>query len=137
MACPTTCSRPSTLKRLLVARAAELTIGELLAYLRLSGHDPKLFVDCAPALRVAARTARGEEREDLVLAIARVWDGYLPIREGDAVANLVAELATSVAGGAAEPPDEAEAEPGPDLLAEDPFDVITGSAPRLAAGPVA
>ena len=106
------------LKRLLVERAAELTAGEVTSYLRLSGHDPKLFVDLADPLRRAARRATGGEREDLARVIARVWDGYFPIGEGDAVARLVAELGRRVG----QPP---EATPAP---VEDPFALMTGAA---------
>ncbi|HUQ04228.1 MAG TPA: SAM-dependent methyltransferase [Kofleriaceae bacterium] len=111
------------LKRLLVARAAELTCHELLAYLRLSGYDAKLFLDCAPALRTHARSAHGEEQHDYVLALARVLDGYLSIGEGDAVAELVTELAALVGIRQA----------APAFDDEDPFDVATGRAAGMSA----
>lgn len=125
------------LKRVLVARAGELELGELMAYVRLSGHDAKVFLDCAPAIHAALdRAGAGADaRRDLALAIARVWDGYLPIGEDRDLPALLAQLSASLGR-------DVEAarfrmwsrrlHGGGGLVApapavEDPFDVITGS----------
>lgn len=110
------------LKRTLVRHAGELSLEELLAYLRLSGHDAKLLLDCAAAWRAAVAGASTAARADLALALHRVWDGYFPIGEGDALPLLIAELVAQLD----------DDTPAP--AAEDPFDVITGQdAGRRAA----
>lgn len=129
------------LKRVLVARAADLSLGELLAYVRLSGHDAKVFLDCAAAIRDALTgpDVDDADRRALALAIARVWDGYLPIGEERDLAACLADLsgllgrATDAArfwaasrllhGHTAATPRPAR----PRRRAEDPFDVITGA----------
>lgn len=80
------------LKRVLVAHADALTLAELLSYLRLSGYDAKLLLDCAPALSRAVADADVGERADLALAIERVWDGYLPIGEAHDLPGTLARL---------------------------------------------
>lgn len=80
------------LKRTLVAHAGELGLEELLAYLRLSGHDPRIFMACAPAIRAAAERADRATRADLLRALARVWDAYLPIGEPADVAFAIGSL---------------------------------------------
>jgi hypothetical protein len=108
------------IKRLLVERAGELTPRELLAYLRLSGYDAKLALDVTTALLLAAVHVVGEERDDLELAIARIWDGYLAIGEGDAVVRLLRDLRRRLA------------EPRPQIVADE-FDGLLGPSQRRAA----
>jgi hypothetical protein len=84
------------LKRPLVSQAGDLSLPEFLAYLRLSGHDAKVFCDCAPALGPALRAASPDERDEVALAIARVWDGYLPIGEPVDVARTLAAAAAAI-----------------------------------------
>ena len=84
------------LKRPLVAQAATLSVPEVLAYLRLTGYDAKVFCDCAPALGPALAAATVDQRRDLALALARVWDGYLPIGERVDVAAVLATAATAI-----------------------------------------
>lgn len=80
------------LKRILVAQAGAMTLCELLAYLRLSGHDPVVFLACADAIARALPAAEPAHRADLRRALARVWDSYLPIGEDDDVAFAIGRL---------------------------------------------
>jgi hypothetical protein len=59
------------------------SLGELLAFLRFSGFDAKLFLDCAPAVlaRLDEGRATPAERRDLGLMLAHVWGAYFPIGE--------------------------------------------------------
>ena len=106
-----------TLGVLIGRHAAELSAGELLAYLRISGYDPKLFLDCASALRAAVVHASAAERDDLVLALTRIRDAHFPVgaRDGEALDRALRELATALMPRALAP-------------AEDPFDVASGRA---------
>jgi hypothetical protein len=85
-----------TIKKVVTRRADELALAELLAYLRLAGHDAKLFLDLAPAIGAAVAGADADDREDLALAMERVWDGYLPIGESTDLATVLGALATAI-----------------------------------------
>lgn len=89
------------LKRVLVEHAGAMTLAELLAYLRLSGHDPRVFVQCARAIRAAAVGAPPPIRADLARALARVWDAYLPIGERTDVAYELARVYAAIGHDAA------------------------------------
>jgi hypothetical protein len=85
-----------TIKKVITRRAGDLSLPEILAYLRLSGHDAKLFLDLATAIQAAIPTADAGDREDLALAMERVWDGYLPIGEPTDLATLLGTLARAI-----------------------------------------
>jgi hypothetical protein len=57
------------------------TMGELLAFLRFSQFDAKLFLDCAPALLARLDGATDAERRDLGEMLAQLWASYFPIGE--------------------------------------------------------
>ncbi len=80
------------LKRVLVEHASAMTLAELLAYLRLAGHDPRIFLACASAIRIACRHADRASRADLRRALARVWAAYLPIGEDADLAFEIGRL---------------------------------------------
>jgi tetratricopeptide (TPR) repeat protein len=58
-----------------------LSLGQLLAWLRLSGWDSNVFLGAANLLVFHAESAEAAEREDLRAAAHRVWAGYFPIQE--------------------------------------------------------
>jgi tetratricopeptide (TPR) repeat protein len=59
----------------------EMTIQEVLAYVRLSQYDSRQFMACVPRLAVLVRDLDVEEHASLVNAIDRVWDLYFPLGE--------------------------------------------------------
>lgn len=83
-----------TLKRALVARAGALTLPEALAALRLSGWDPDLFRDLAPALLRGAPDATPGQARDLERAAGSIWDGrFPPLDDATAEGDLALDLA--------------------------------------------
>lgn len=83
------------LKRGVVAGAHHLSVPELLAYLRLSGHDPRLAHDLAPAIGPRLAQVEPAVRRDVARMVARCWDGYFAIGEADDVARRLADLAAA------------------------------------------
>jgi tetratricopeptide (TPR) repeat protein len=59
---------------------------EVLAYLRLSGHDPHLFIQLVPRLHELLPGISAPERRELLEAISEVWDIYYPIGEAQDLA---------------------------------------------------
>ena len=68
------------------------TLGELLAYLRLSGWDADLFLDCFPALLEQSKSASPALREEFYWALQHIWDTYYPIGEWYDVAFCIGLL---------------------------------------------
>lgn len=68
------------------------TLGELLAYLRLSGWDADLFLECFPALMEQAKGASPALREEFYWALQHIWDTYYPIGEWYDVAFCIGLL---------------------------------------------
>lgn len=56
-------------------------LGELLAFLRFSQFDAKLFLDCTPALLARLDRSTAAERRDLGAMLGHVWAAYFPIGE--------------------------------------------------------
>jgi hypothetical protein len=73
---------------------SDMTLAQLLAWLRLSGWDANVFLGCIPALVTwaEAESTSATEREDLRQAALRVWETYFPIREARDVAFHVGAL---------------------------------------------
>jgi hypothetical protein len=65
---------------------------QILALLRLSGWDYKRFMACLPALKVKLGALSNTQKEDLVDAIHRVWDHYLPIGENEDLAFEIGSI---------------------------------------------
>ena len=80
------------LKKASEGRLAELTLPQLLAYLRLTRWDPKSFLECHSALSRHLDTPDERAREDVPFALDRVWDNYYPIGESVDVAFAIASL---------------------------------------------
>jgi tetratricopeptide (TPR) repeat protein len=69
------------LKKGLEKLYAQLDAEQVLAWLRLSGWDARVFLECADALEAAAAGVGEPLRQELVRAIAQVWEGYYSIGE--------------------------------------------------------
>lgn len=69
-----------------------LTVEQLLAYLRLSGWDAKLFLDCFPALLNKVESASELSQQKMCSAIKQVWDNYYHIGEEHDLAFNMAML---------------------------------------------
>ncbi len=57
------------------------TLSQIIAYLRLSGWDYKIFLDCFPAIVVHLETASESQCEELFFVLQQIWDNYYPIGE--------------------------------------------------------
>lgn len=68
------------------------TLRELLAYLRLSGWDADLFIDCFPAIMEQAKNAPPALKEEFYWALQQIWDRYYPIGEWYDVAFCIGLL---------------------------------------------
>lgn len=68
------------------------TLGELLAYLRLSGWDADLFIECFPALMEQSKSASPTLKEEFYWALQQIWDTYYPIGEWYDVAFCIGLL---------------------------------------------
>lgn len=58
-----------------------MNLPQILAYLRLSGWDAKVFLSCFPTLLDLSDSFSEIERQELYQAIQQVWDNYYPINE--------------------------------------------------------
>jgi tetratricopeptide (TPR) repeat protein len=70
-----------TLKRSADAGCDKLSLPEILASLRRSAWDPRAMLACLPTLTDLVDNASETARQELWLAIQRVWDLYYPIGE--------------------------------------------------------
>ncbi len=59
----------------------DLTLEQLLAWLRLSGWDADILLDSIPALLDKAKSASDSLKQELCCAIRQVWEMYYPINE--------------------------------------------------------
>ncbi|MBA3531167.1 MAG: tetratricopeptide repeat protein [Ardenticatenales bacterium] len=71
---------------------AEMTIDEILAYLRLAHYDSQQLARYLPRLFALAPTLDEKERPGLRQAIDRVWNLYFPLGEELDLANQIAYL---------------------------------------------
>ncbi len=58
-----------------------LTLSQIIAYLRLSGWDYKIFLDSFTYIMVHLETASESLLEELFSALQNIWDNYYPIGE--------------------------------------------------------
>jgi tetratricopeptide (TPR) repeat protein len=57
------------------------TLPQIVAYLRLSGWDYKIFLDSFPAIMAHLETASESQYEELFFVLRQIWDNYYPIGE--------------------------------------------------------
>jgi len=58
-----------------------LTLKSILAYVRWSGYDARLFQQCLSRLSKLLPKSTANERQDLITMVHRVWDIYFPLGE--------------------------------------------------------
>jgi tetratricopeptide (TPR) repeat protein len=75
-----------TLKKGLERLYESLTLEQLLAFLRLSGWDPNIFLGALRALLGVMDAATEEARQELYWAVRKVWETYFYIGEKDSLA---------------------------------------------------
>ncbi|MDH6097501.1 tetratricopeptide repeat protein [Anabaenopsis sp. FSS-46] len=61
--------------------ADRLTLQQLIAYLRLSGWDANIFLNCLSSLNKLIETTNQTQRQELIQIIENIWDTYYPIGE--------------------------------------------------------
>lgn len=70
-----------TLKKIIEPHFNSLTLEQILAYLRLSGWDSKIFLGCFSALMQHVEKASEVLCQDLYIAVQKVWETYYYIGE--------------------------------------------------------
>src|SRR6185369_11256658 len=81
-----------TLKKGIDKHYEDLSLEQLIALLRLSGWDPKIFLDSFPAMLDRVESASELVRQELYRGIRRVWDNYYHIGEERDIAFCMAML---------------------------------------------
>lgn len=69
------------LKKSVERQYAELTLEQILAWLRLSGWDANIFLGCFPALMELAGPAPDLLRHEIYRTVQEIWRLHFPIRE--------------------------------------------------------
>ncbi len=69
-----------------------LDLDETLSALRLSGWDSNLLQHCVPSLAAHSKSATPAQQEELLRAIAEVWENYFPIGGQEDIAALLGQL---------------------------------------------
>lgn len=70
-----------TLRQILTEHYDVLSIEQILAYLRLSGWDGAIFMDCFSAIMAKLEGLASSMQEELLWAAHNIWDNYYPIGE--------------------------------------------------------
>ncbi len=71
----------NTIKRMVYANVASMSLKELIAVFRLSAYDSTIFTNLFPKVRHLSQQITHKERDRLVQTIDRVWDMYFHINE--------------------------------------------------------
>jgi tetratricopeptide (TPR) repeat protein len=69
------------LKKATEPHYGQLTLLQLLAFVRLSRHDPRIFEQSLPALSERAREASRVEKQELARLAQKVWEHYFHLGE--------------------------------------------------------
>ncbi len=70
-----------TLRQVLADHYDGLSIEQILAYLRLTGWDGAVFMDCFSAITAKLENLPSSMQEELLWAAQNIWDNYYPIGE--------------------------------------------------------
>lgn len=70
-----------TLRQILTEHYDTLSIEQILAYLRLTGWDGAVFMDCFSALMTKLENLSSSMQEELLWAAQNIWENYYPIGE--------------------------------------------------------
>lgn len=81
-----------SLKKLIEPHFAALTYRDILAVIRLSGYDARIFRQMLPRLFELLPTLSENEYWNLFLAIPRIWDTYYPLGEPEDFADDLGDL---------------------------------------------
>lgn len=81
-----------SLRRAIQPMCDQLTIEQILSFLRLSHHDPRVLRDCSPVLADRLGLATAAQKEEISRAVLRVWDNYFHIGEDHDLAFDIAGL---------------------------------------------
>jgi len=69
-----------------------LSLPQILSYLRITAFDANIFRDCLPVLKVQLKQADPVWFEDTWMVMQQVWQQYLPITDDDDLARQIEEL---------------------------------------------
>ncbi len=75
---------------------AQMTVREILAYIRLSYYDAHLFIHYLPRLLELVSTCYQDERQAVIDVIEHVWEHYFPLGEEEDLALQCATLCYAV-----------------------------------------
>ncbi len=80
------------LNQALRRQVSDLTLQQILAFLRLSGWDGRVFLRCQPTLLERVDSASESWRREVLHATERVWESYFPIGEQEDLAFQIGAL---------------------------------------------
>ncbi|WP_413167780.1 tetratricopeptide repeat protein [Capilliphycus salinus ALCB114379] len=80
------------LKKAIEYHCDRLSLQQIIAYLRLSGWDTKIFLGCLSPLTQQIESASNSQRQELIQVIQNIWDTYYPIGEPQDLAFQLGEL---------------------------------------------
>ncbi|PID86803.1 MAG: hypothetical protein CSB13_02690 [Chloroflexi bacterium] len=86
-----------SLKTALEPTLAQLTLPQILSYLRLSGWDADIFQDCFPHLRKQILQDTDTWHDDVYQVLLKIWQQYLPLQPADPLKQLIHILLTDMA----------------------------------------
>lgn len=81
-----------SLKKMIEKGLGLLSYHEIIAMIRLSGYDARIFRQMLPDLYVQLPLLSDNERWSLLLIIPRIWDTYFPLGEADDLALSIGNL---------------------------------------------
>lgn len=84
------------LQSVLAAQHAQLTLSQLLSFLRFSAWDADLFRTCYPSLLMRAEANAPVWNADVYAAVMQVWGQYLVISADDDLELLIEQLLTAI-----------------------------------------
>jgi tetratricopeptide (TPR) repeat protein len=84
------------LKKSVEGKYDELSLEQLLAWLRLSGWDSNIFLGCFPALTKQAGSAPEVLRHEIYRAVHEIWKTYFKLRESRDLAFHLGVLLTEI-----------------------------------------
>jgi hypothetical protein len=80
------------LKTLIERRVEALSEWDILAAIKLSGHDARLFGQMLPRLLELLPTLSENQRLNLLLVLPRIWETYYPMGEAEDLAADLGDL---------------------------------------------
>lgn len=81
-----------TLKSVVEKQYGRMNLSELLSFLRLSGWDAEIFVNCLPHLQTLLAQADPVWYSDVYAALNNIWQRYLPLTKTDTLLDNIHQL---------------------------------------------